>query len=109
MPRRATPVPPSTEAPGPAPVDDAANAPAVSGETASEATEKEAAKRPEIKPTLVLFVRHGKTPTTGTTLPGRAAGLHLSPEGTKQAAAAARRIGRLRNVAAIYASPLERT
>jgi probable phosphomutase (TIGR03848 family) len=66
-------------------------------------------KPPEIKPTLVLFVRHGKTPTTGTKLPGRAAGLHLSPEGAKQAVAAARRIARLKSVAGVYASPLERT
>src|SRR6478609_9538555 len=66
-------------------------------------------KPPEVKPTLVLFVRHGKTPTTGTKLPGRAGGLHLSPEGTKQAAVAARRIARLRSVAGVYASPLERT
>jgi probable phosphomutase (TIGR03848 family) len=61
------------------------------------------------KPTLVLMVRHGKTPTTGTTLPGRAKGLHLAPEGTRQANEAAKRIARLKNVAAVYASPLERT
>ncbi|HJM26877.1 MAG TPA: histidine phosphatase family protein, partial [Acidimicrobiales bacterium] len=39
--------------------------------------------------TLVLFVRHGRTPTTGTTLPGRAPGLHLSAEGLRQADAVA--------------------
>jgi probable phosphomutase (TIGR03848 family) len=61
------------------------------------------------KATLVLLVRHGKTPTTGTTLPGRAKGLHLSDEGKAQADAAAARIAPLKNVAAIYASPLERT
>ena len=33
----------------------------------------------------------------------------LAPEGHKQAAEAAKRIARLRNVAAVYASPLERT
>ena len=33
------------------------------------------------KPTLVLFVRHGQTPTTGSTLPGRAPGLHLADAG----------------------------
>jgi probable phosphomutase (TIGR03848 family) len=60
-------------------------------------------------PTLVLLVRHGKTPTTGTTLPGRAKGLHLSDEGRAQAEAAAARIAPLKKVAAIYASPLERT
>jgi probable phosphomutase (TIGR03848 family) len=61
-------------------------------------------------PTLVLMVRHGQTPTTGTTLPGRARGLHLSDKGLEQAEAAAARIGPLGDkVAAVYASPLERT
>jgi len=59
--------------------------------------------------TLVLLVRHGKTPTTGTTLPGRAKGLHLSDEGRAQAEAAAARIAPLKKIAAVYASPLERT
>ncbi|MFN0027656.1 MAG: MSMEG_4193 family putative phosphomutase [Acidimicrobiales bacterium] len=61
------------------------------------------------KPTLILMVRHGKTPSTGTTLPGRAKGLHLAPDGVKQANDAAKRIGKLKNVTAVYASPLERT
>ena len=62
------------------------------------------------RPTLVLLVRHGRTPTTGTTLPGRAPGLHLSPEGVAQAEAAAARIAPLgRRVSAVIASPLERT
>ncbi|MDE0067175.1 MAG: MSMEG_4193 family putative phosphomutase [Acidimicrobiaceae bacterium] len=61
------------------------------------------------KPTLVLFVRHGKTPTTGASLPGRAPGLHLADEGTAQAEAAAQRIAALDSVGAVYASPLERT
>lgn len=60
------------------------------------------------RPTLVLLVRHGTTPTTGQKLPGRAPGLHLSDEGRRQAEAAARRIAPLRRVAAVYASPLER-
>lgn len=61
-------------------------------------------------PTVVLLVRHGQTPTTGTTLPGRAPGLHLAPTGVEQADAAARRIAPLRSkVSAVYASPLERT
>lgn len=61
-------------------------------------------------PTLVLLVRHGQTPTTGTTLPGRAPGLHLSAKGIEQAAAVAERIRPLdKRVSAIYASPLERT
>jgi len=61
------------------------------------------------RPTLVLMVRHGTTPTTGSVLPGRAPGLHLSDTGRQQAQHAADRIAALGNVAAIYASPLERT
>jgi probable phosphoglycerate mutase len=54
-------------------------------------------------------VRHGQTPTTGTTLPGRAPGLHLADAGRDQAAAVAQRIADIKKVAAVYASPLERT
>jgi probable phosphomutase (TIGR03848 family) len=64
-------------------------------------------------PTLVLLVRHGQTPTTGKVLPGRAAGLHLADKGRQQAETVAQRIASLqsdkRKVAAVYASPLERT
>jgi len=60
------------------------------------------------KPTTVLLVRHGQTATTGRVLPGRAPGLHLSDDGRRQAEAAAQRIAKLKRVAAIYASPLER-
>lgn len=55
------------------------------------------------------MVRHGQTPTTGTTLPGRAKGLHLSDKGHEQAQRAADRIAALKKIAAVYASPLERT
>ena len=61
------------------------------------------------KPTLVLFVRHGQTPTTGATLPGRVPGLHLADKGVAQAEAAAQRIATLDSVAAVYSSPMERT
>lgn len=60
-------------------------------------------------PTLALLVRHGQTPTTGATLPGRAKGLHLAERGREQAQAVAARIGALGTVDAVYASPLERT
>jgi probable phosphoglycerate mutase len=63
---------------------------------------------PGARPTLVLLVRHGLTPTTGRLLPGRAPGLHLSDEGRRQAEAVARRIATLPRVAAVYTSPLER-
>ena len=59
-------------------------------------------------PTTVLLVRHGRTATTGSVLPGRTPGLHLSEEGRAQAAAAAERIAPLAP-AAVYASPMERT
>ncbi len=57
----------------------------------------------------MLFVRHGQTPTTGATLPGRAPGLHLADTGREQAEAAAARIAVLSSIAAVYASPMERT
>jgi len=67
----------------------------------------------------VLLVRHGRTPTTGAVLPGRAAGLHLADEGRAQAEAVAQRILALHEartsskdgvgITAVYASPLERT
>ena len=60
------------------------------------------------KPTLVLFVRHGTTPTTGQVLPGRARGLHLSERGREQAQRAAERIAEVGKIAAVYSSPLER-
>src|SRR5262245_26124364 len=59
-------------------------------------------------PTLVLFVRHGQTATTGTVLPGRAPGLHLSDTGRQQAEGAATRLAELPRVDAVYASPMER-
>jgi probable phosphomutase (TIGR03848 family) len=58
--------------------------------------------------TLFLLVRHGLTPTTGKILPGRAPGLHLADAGQAQAQAAADRIAALKQVDAIYSSPLER-
>ncbi|MFF1383507.1 MSMEG_4193 family putative phosphomutase [Arthrobacter sp. NPDC058288] len=58
--------------------------------------------------TLLFLVRHGETPTTGTVLPGRAPGLHLSDRGRVQAERVAERLAGLA-VDAIYSSPLERT
>jgi len=65
--------------------------------------------------TLVLYIRHGSTPTTGAVLPGRAPNLHLSDSGKKQAEAVAAHISAGepfflgKKVSAIYASPMERT
>lgn len=58
---------------------------------------------------MILMVRHGRTPTTGKVLPGRAKGLHLSDDGVAEAKRVAERIAEMKKVAAIYASPLERT
>ena len=58
--------------------------------------------------TTVLLVRHGQTPTTGATLPGRAPGLHLSEAGRGQADKVAEHLALLPKLDAIYASPLER-
>jgi len=60
------------------------------------------------RPTVVCFVRHGTTPTTGRTLPGRAKGLHLAEKGLAEADAVGRRLAELGTIRAIYASPLER-
>ena len=54
------------------------------------------------------MVRHGKTPSTGKLLPGRAKGLHLSDTGIQEALVVAERLSKIKKVAAIYASPLER-
>jgi probable phosphoglycerate mutase len=58
---------------------------------------------------MILMVRHGRTPTTGKVLPGRAKGLHLSDDGIAEVKRVAERIAEMKKVAAIYASPLERT
>ena len=70
--------------------------------------------KPSERPSVVLLVRHGTTPTTGKVLPGRAPGLHLAEQGQAQAEAVAGRIAALAGrqhgaPAAVYASPLERT
>ncbi len=63
------------------------------------------------RPTLVLLVRHGQTPTTGVELYGRKPGVLLSDAGLAQAKNVAQRIAGMgsQRFEAIYASPLERT
>jgi probable phosphoglycerate mutase len=68
-----------------------------------------AAPRRSPRSTLVLLVRHGRTRTTGTTLPGRAPGLHLSEDGHREAEGLVARLAPIPRLAAVYASPLERT
>lgn len=59
--------------------------------------------------TVVIFVRHGQTPSTGKVLPGRAPGLALADAGKAQAEAVAEQLRGRKRVAAVYASPLQRT
>ena len=66
-------------------------------------------RRAPTSPTVVVFVRHGTTATTGKVLPGRAPGLALSDDGRQQAEAVAAHLSTLKKVAALYVSPLQRT
>jgi probable phosphoglycerate mutase len=69
----------------------------------------EAAEPPAPKPpTRLVLVRHGVTAHTGPLLSGRMPGIDLSEKGVEQAKAAAERLAVL-TVAAVYASPIERT
>ena len=63
-------------------------------------------RRPSAPPdtTLVLLVRHGQTNSTGTLLPGRAPGLHLSDAGRTQAETVATRLADL-GPAVLYPPP----
>ncbi|MCZ7528298.1 MAG: MSMEG_4193 family putative phosphomutase [Acidimicrobiia bacterium] len=58
--------------------------------------------------TRLLLVRHAVTAQTGGWLSGRRPGIDLSEEGRRQAAALAERLSVL-PLAAVYASPIERT
>ena len=58
--------------------------------------------------TTLILVRHAKTPTTGTVLPGRAAGLSISDDGILQAKAIPASLAQVESISAIYSSPLER-
>src|SRR5260370_1030775 len=60
------------------------------------------------QPTMLVRVRHAVTEQAGPMLTGRAPGVDLSEDGRKQAAALADRLADL-PVAAVYASPIERT
>jgi probable phosphoglycerate mutase len=67
----------------------------------------QATAKPE-PPTRVLLVRHGHTTSTGSVLPGRAAGLSLSDTGRTQAERTAELVADGTTVDAVYTSPLER-
>ncbi|MGH2573108.1 MAG: MSMEG_4193 family putative phosphomutase [Actinomycetota bacterium] len=58
--------------------------------------------------TMLLLIRHALTSSTGKRLSGSTPGIHLSDDGRSQAAGLAERLAPLR-LAALYASPLERS
>jgi probable phosphoglycerate mutase len=60
------------------------------------------------QPTTLILVRHAVTPQTGPLLSGRTPGIDLSELGHEQARTAGERLADL-PIAAIYASPIERT
>ncbi len=67
------------------------------------------AEKPKPPPaTVLLLVRHAVTAETGSMLSGRKPGIDLSDRGREQAEALAERLAAL-PVAAVYASPMERT
>jgi len=92
-----TAAPPETRA-----ADTRAAQPATAAADGQEATPESP------KPTTLVLARHAVTEQTGPMLTGRAPGVDLSEDGRKQAAALAERLADL-PVAAVYASPIERT
>lgn len=82
-------------------------APPVDAPPEAVSTDGEAPPPPPASTRLVL-ARHAVTEQTGPLLSGRAPGVDLSDEGRRQADALAERLAGL-PVAAVYASPIERT
>jgi probable phosphomutase (TIGR03848 family) len=91
------------------PMHDSAATPTV-GEVAGadEAPKTEGASPEHKPPTRLILVRHAVTEHTGPLLSGRMPGIDLSDKGVGQAEAVAIRLAKL-PIAAIYASPIERT
>jgi probable phosphoglycerate mutase len=78
-------------------------------EVADDAESANREAKAEAKPpTRLILVRHAVTAHTGPLLSGRMPGIDLSDKGVGQAEAAATRLAKL-PIAAIYASPIERT
>jgi probable phosphomutase (TIGR03848 family) len=87
-----------------------APAPAPAAEVETPTAEKTAeAEKPKPPPaTVLLLARHAVTAETGSMLSGRKPGIDLSDKGKEQAAALGDRLAGL-PIAAVYASPIERT
>src|SRR5438067_250175 len=77
-------------------------------DTAEPAPDETAKKQRHPRSTTLLLVRHAVTHQTGPILSGRTPGIDLSDTGRDQATAAADRLAAL-PIAAVYASPIERT
>ena len=77
-------------------------------ETATPEPESDVPEPQHRAPTTLVLVRHAVTAQTGPLLSGRAPGIDLSELGNEQASAAGERLAAL-PIAAIYASPIERT
>jgi probable phosphoglycerate mutase len=85
-------------------------------EAAPEGTEPTGSASPKaedgepkpLPPVTLLLARHAVTEETGSMLSGRKPGIHLSDKGREQAAALGERL-RVLPLAAVYASPIERT
>jgi len=58
--------------------------------------------------TTFLLIRHGMTDAVGVSMAGHAAGVHLNGDGREQVAGLPAKLGQV-PIAALYASPLERT
>ena len=83
--------------------------PATTAEPGAETESAPAEAAPAApKPTTLVLVRHAVTPQTGPMLSGRTPGIDLSDLGREQAATAGERLKDL-PVAAVYASPIDRT
>jgi probable phosphomutase (TIGR03848 family) len=92
------------------PMTDTATPPASARDTdtAAAPSDGQTATPESPKLTSLVLVRHAVTEQTGPLLTGRNPGVDLSDDGRKQAAGLADRLADL-PVAAVYASPMERT
>jgi len=79
----------------------------VATDTTDDASNAAPSEKPK-PPTRLVLVRHAVTPHTGPLLSGRMPGIDLSEKGVGQAEATAQRLAKI-PVAAVYASPIERT
>jgi len=97
-----------TETVAPPPVDTSAPGDGAAPHAPEHVTDAAAAAPAPTPSTRLLLARHAVTAQTGPLLSGRAPGIDLSDRGREQAEALGTRLAGL-PVAAVYASPIERT